>query len=194
MNPTATPKVGFAEIEIPWYLRVPVATAVGALLGIIADFFALSASKAALLLALSPAVAALNTMMSDLGRRKFSIGATFGSALVVLAALGLIGRAEGAAVATIVVGGLVATRLVAPGRHIGTRRSVLFVLGALYCPMATIAAYHAVKHLAPDKPISVHLAIFHALFWLPLAASEAALAWSAARSRLPRPLRSRGNP
>ena len=189
MNPIATPKAGFAAVELPWYLRVPLATAVGALLGITADLLARYASAAQLLIALSPAVAAMNTMLSDLGRRKFSVSASFGSALVVLAAFGLLGGAPGASVATVLVGGLVAMRLVAPGRHESTRRGVLFVLGAVFCPLATITAYYAVKHLAPFKPISVHLAIFHILFWLPLAVSEAALAWSASKSRIASPSR-----
>lgn len=172
------------RIEVPWWGRAPLAAALGALVGMIIAFVGRTASPEAILYALVPPIAFANIVMSDLGRRRFSVFASFGAAIGSLLTVRVLGVA-GAALVAVMLGGMLARRLVGRGKHRETRKGLLFMIGAGVCPLATLAAVYLVQRMKPGAPLAVGLAVFHALFWLPTAGAEAALAWSAARARSP---------
>jgi len=171
-----------ARFDVPWWGRAAIASAAGALVGVFTAWAGATATPAAKLLAIGPLVAAANFGLADVGRRALSPLAPSVAAIATLAAVACF-QAPGAALATILVGGLAASRLVSQGRHRDTRRFLLFGVGAVACPTATFAAYRIVERAAPGEPLPMALALFHALFWLPVAGAEATLAWSAARAR-----------
>jgi hypothetical protein len=178
----ASPPAPSSRLDLPWWGRAPIAAAAGALLGAATAWAGESASNPARLFALCPLLAAGNAALADVGRRPLS---PLAAALAGVAALISVGclSAAGAALSTILLGGFIAARLVGGGRHRQTRRYLLFAIGAVAGPVATILSWRLVHATAPGEPLAVGIGAFHLLFWWPVAGAEAALAWSAARAR-----------
>jgi hypothetical protein len=130
-------------------------------------------------------VVAGNVVLGDLGRRRFSPPLALGAGIFSLVMTGCFSYA-GVALSTILLGGFVAGRHTAPGRYHELRKQILFLIGATVSPLATIASTKLVTGTAPGEPIPIGLAAYHALYWLPTAGVDAALAWSAARAVLRR--------
>jgi hypothetical protein len=170
----------FATIDVPWWARAPLGAAAGAAVAMAVAV--VSASVPTIFYVAVPAIAAVNLALADIGRRPFSPVATCAAAVVTLMFGGCF-REYGAAVITIGLGGALGGRLARGGTHREARQLLLGAVGAVLGPLATLGAYYVAKELGVGAPLAIGVASFHFLYWLPVAGTEATLAWSAARAK-----------